>query len=82
MDDEFNLDEFYWKIIQLFEDEEDWGLETLAWWNRCTNLLYHSPQHDLIISRQVFGASNPNTTAIQVAPCVPTMMDLICSSHQ
>lgn len=33
------LQEFYQIIMELFEDEEDeWVLETLAWWNQCVIL--------------------------------------------
>ena len=34
-DGDFDMDEFYHGIIELFDDvDSDWTLETLAWWNQ------------------------------------------------
>jgi hypothetical protein len=33
-DSQFNLQKFYNAIVELFEEEDDWAAETLAWWNQ------------------------------------------------
>jgi len=50
----FILQDFYHAILELFEDEEDeWVVETLAWWNRYVSSLPFN-LHDNIVRRQVF----------------------------
>jgi len=40
-DGNFILERFYKMILELFEDMEDeWVIETLAWWNACVSILF------------------------------------------
>ena len=40
-DGQFILQDFYQAILELFDDEEDeWAVDTLAWWNEC--IVYRS----------------------------------------
>ncbi len=34
LDGEFNMQEFYWNVVGIFEDSGDFGAELLAWWSR------------------------------------------------
>ncbi len=34
LDGDFNMQEFYWNVVGIFEDSGEFGTELLAWWSR------------------------------------------------
>lgn len=34
MDGEFDMEQFYWNVVDVFEDSGEFGDELLAWWDR------------------------------------------------
>jgi hypothetical protein len=51
----FILKEFYYAILEMFDDKEDeWVVETLAWWNEYVFILFSFPTDPVSFYRQIF----------------------------
>lgn len=44
LDGDFNMQDFYWNVVGIFEDSGEFGAELLAWWSRYASKILASFQ--------------------------------------